>query len=82
MDAVSPASTAARQHWMSVLAKATPTEILTAWDEMTGKPDYRFIRPPETGLVMVQARAGGSGQRFNYGEMTMNIVRTSCRERM
>ena len=71
MDAVSPASTVARQHWMSVLAKATPPEILTAWDEMTGKPDYRFIRPPETGLVMVQARAGGSGQRFNFGEMTM-----------
>jgi alpha-D-ribose 1-methylphosphonate 5-triphosphate synthase subunit PhnG len=71
MDATLPASTAARQHWMAVLAKATPTEILNAWDEMTGKPDYNFIRPPETGLVMVQARAGSSGQRFNFGEMTM-----------
>lgn len=71
MDAEASARTAARRHWMSILAKATPPEILTAWDEMTDKPDYRFIRPPETGLVMVQARAGGSGQRFNFGEMTM-----------
>ena len=71
MDAISPASTAARQLWMSVLAKASAGEILDAWNNLTVKPDYHFLRAPETGLVMIQARAGGSGQRFNFGEMTM-----------
>lgn len=71
MDATAPASTAARQHWMSVLAKASSEEILDAWNNLAVKPDYHFLRAPETGLVMIQARAGGSGQRFNFGEMTM-----------
>lgn len=71
MDAIAPDGNAARQHWMSVLAKASSSEILAAWNDLEGKPQYRFLRAPETGLVMVQARAGGSGQRFNFGEMTM-----------
>lgn len=71
MDSVAPDSTAARQHWMSVLAKALPSEVLEAWNDLSEKPDYRFLRAPETGLAMIQARAGGSGRRFNFGEMTM-----------
>ena len=71
MDAIAPDGTAARQHWMSVMAKASSPEILDAWIRLRDKPEYRFLRAPETGLVMVQARAGGSGQRFNFGEMTM-----------
>lgn len=71
MDAIAPNGNAARQHWMSVLAKASSTEILSAWNDLEAKPQYRFLRAPETGLVMVQARAGGTGQRFNFGEMTM-----------
>ena len=29
------------------------------------------MRGPETGLVMVRGRAGGSGSPFNLGEMTV-----------
>ena len=32
---------------------------------------YRFVRRPEVGLIMVQARVGGSGRRFMLGEMTI-----------
>lgn len=42
-----------------------------AWAAMADKPAYRLVRRPEIGLVMVRARAGGSGTRFNLGEMTV-----------
>jgi len=32
---------------------------------------HQWLRPAETGLVMVRARAGGTGQRFNLGEATV-----------
>ena len=31
----------------------------------------QWLRAPETGLVMVQGRAGGTGERFNVGEVTV-----------
>ena len=34
-------------------------------------PSWRCLRLPETGMVMVRGRAGGTGQRFNLGEMTV-----------
>jgi alpha-D-ribose 1-methylphosphonate 5-triphosphate synthase subunit PhnG len=37
----------------------------------TPPPVFSFLRKPGVGLVMVQARAGGSGPRFNLGEMTV-----------
>ena len=63
--------TAARQGWMSVLAKARADEVIAAWEGLPEKPSYRPLRGPETGLVMVQARVGGSGPKFNFGEMTV-----------
>ncbi|MEX2454695.1 MAG: phosphonate C-P lyase system protein PhnG [Rhodospirillaceae bacterium] len=64
-------ATAARQDWMSVLAKAPADDVIGAWEALADKPRYRLLRAPETGLVMVQARAGGSGGKFNFGEMTV-----------
>lgn len=63
--------TGARRRWMSVLAQAHPDELEVAWAAMDDKPAYRVVRFPEIGLVMVRARAGGSGIRFNLGEMTV-----------
>lgn len=71
MDMVEPTGPTARQHWMSVLAKADGDALRAAWEALPDKPVYRMLRAPETGLVMVQARAGGTGRRFNFGEMTM-----------
>jgi alpha-D-ribose 1-methylphosphonate 5-triphosphate synthase subunit PhnG len=60
-----------RQRWMSVLAKTSATALEQVWEDLAGKPEYRFVRPPETGLVMVRGRAGGTGMRFNLGEISM-----------
>jgi alpha-D-ribose 1-methylphosphonate 5-triphosphate synthase subunit PhnG len=56
---------------MAVLAQASPEELDRRWQEVPAQPPYRMLRPPETGLVMVRGRAGGTGMRFNVGEMTV-----------
>jgi alpha-D-ribose 1-methylphosphonate 5-triphosphate synthase subunit PhnG len=56
---------------MSVLARADPEELSRAWDAIGDKPQWRWLRKPETGLVMVRGRAGGSGMPFNLGEITV-----------
>lgn len=73
-----PTSTASRQHWMSVLARAPAAAIETALTQNGSLPDWTRVRGPETGLVMVRGRAGGSGSPFNLGEMTV----TRCTVRL
>lgn len=72
-EAAGPAGDAVRERrrWMSVLAKAEPGEIEAAWAHLADKPDYAWLRRPEAGMVMVRARAGGSGAQFNLGQMTV-----------
>lgn len=59
-----------RRRWMAVLAKAEPGELEQCWTALPEKPVYSWLRQPESGLVMVRGRAGGTGSRFNLGEMT------------
>jgi alpha-D-ribose 1-methylphosphonate 5-triphosphate synthase subunit PhnG len=59
-----------RQQWMRTLAKSSSRELEDAWQEISEKPIYRHLHKPETGSIMVRGRAGGSGIRFNLGEMT------------
>ncbi len=59
-----------RREWMGILARA-PLELLERWHAGAGPPAHRWLRRPETGLVMVRGRAGGSGEQFNLGEMTV-----------
>lgn len=61
---------AARQRWMGVLARAEDGALEAAWARLADRPEYRLLRPPETGLVMVRGRAGGTGSPFNMGEMS------------
>lgn len=68
----------ARQTWMGLLARAQTEVLEKAWSAMDIKPEYAVLRSPETGMVMVRARAGGNGGRFNFGEMTV----TRCVVRM
>ena len=56
---------------MSVLALASADELQARWAALGVRPPYRRLRGPEVGLVMVRGRAGGTGGRFNLGEMTM-----------
>jgi alpha-D-ribose 1-methylphosphonate 5-triphosphate synthase subunit PhnG len=57
---------------MAVLAKSSPLDLEKAWEKLSHPPAYSCLRKPEVGLVMVQARAGGNGPRFNLGEMTVS----------
>lgn len=61
----------ARQRWMSALARAPREQLETFWAHWTAEKDYTPLRVPETGLVMTRGRAGGTGQRFNLGEITV-----------
>jgi len=60
-----------RKAMMAVLAEASAEDLAAAFAKLPSAPDYVFVRPPETGLVMVRGRTGGSGQPFNLGEATV-----------
>lgn len=66
-----------RQAWLSTLAKAPSAELIPLWERLAS-PEAAILRPPETGMVMVRGRAGGSGDAFNLGEMTV----TRCAVRL
>jgi len=65
---------------LALLACSDPkilAQLLMPWAET----DQTWLRRPETGLVMVQGRAGGTGTRFNLGEMSATrctIRLTAC----
>jgi len=69
---------ASRARWMRVLARATREELEAAWANLAEPPEYEMLRRPEIGLVMVRGRAGGTGNPFNFGEMTV----TRCAVRL
>jgi alpha-D-ribose 1-methylphosphonate 5-triphosphate synthase subunit PhnG len=71
IGAMTVEATAARRRWMSVFALATTAELEAGWVALGEPPRYTWLRRPETGLVMVRGRAGGTGARFNLGEMTV-----------
>ena len=66
-----PSPHAARQHWMAILARASMQELAEKLAELPALPEAEMLRAPETGLVMVRGRAGGDGEAFNLGEMTV-----------
>lgn len=59
-----------RQEWMQILAKAGQ-DLLQYQAQIDGL-QYEYIRAPEAGMVMVRGRAGGTGQAFNVGEVTVS----------
>lgn len=65
-----------RRRWMAALAIAT-FEDLQALALHESLPDHVALRAPETGLVMLRGRIGGTGAPFNVGEMT--VTRCSVR---
>lgn len=60
-----------RRRWLAVLAHSQPAELLEHWQPLGLAPDCDLIRPAETGLAQIQARAGASGQRFFLGDATL-----------
>ncbi len=69
---------AERQGWMAVLARASSEQILAQLAVAPPLPRHERLRGPETGLVMVRGRTGGTGAPFNLGEMTV----TRCTVRL
>ncbi len=59
-----------RAQWMALLARAPLGLLESALHDDAQRP-ARWLRAPETGLMMVQGRAGGTGERFNLGEVTV-----------
>ena len=67
----SVATSAHRQRWLSILAKAPAERLEALWREVEAVPPYTVVRRPEIGLVMVQGRISGTGAPFPAGEMTV-----------
>ena len=59
-----------RSAWMALLARAPLALLEPALGHRAGDRPH-WLRAPETGLMMVQARVGGTGERFNLGEVTV-----------
>ena len=55
---------------MSVLASAD-TARLCELAPRENFPPFTYLRKPETGLIMLRGRIGGTGSPFNFGEMTV-----------
>jgi alpha-D-ribose 1-methylphosphonate 5-triphosphate synthase subunit PhnG len=76
------ADTAARQGLMRVCAEATEGDLEAAIAELGGEPACEELRAPQSGLVMLRGRIGGSGPAFNVGEATVTraVVRLGTGE--
>ena len=61
----------ARQAWMAILAKSSVVDLEQQVGTLGKLPKYTFLRQSEVGLAMVRGRAGGTGEAFNLGEMTV-----------
>ena len=66
-----PSPATQRQGWMAILARASAEDLSALLAALDPLPEAETLRAPETGLVMVRGRAGGDGEAFNLGEMTV-----------
>lgn len=65
-------ATEARKRRIECLAKATREELQSAFNALEVQPEAADLRGPETGLVMIRGRMGGTGSLFNLGEATVS----------
>jgi alpha-D-ribose 1-methylphosphonate 5-triphosphate synthase subunit PhnG len=61
----------ARKAVIDTLSAAPASKLESLWKALGLTPEYRLVRGPETGLVMIRGRAGGGGNPFNLGEATV-----------
>ena len=60
-----------RRTAMQILANTGSEKLEASYNAFPPKPEWTFVRAPETGLVMVRGKIGGGGAPFNLGEMTV-----------
>ncbi|VVT09851.1 phosphonate C-P lyase system protein PhnG [Hoeflea sp. EC-HK425] len=65
---------ARRQRLLSVLARAPSKDLVSRWKQTGLDPSVELLRGPESGLVALQGRAGGTGQPFHVGEVSATRV--------
>ncbi|HCS61962.1 MAG TPA: phosphonate C-P lyase system protein PhnG, partial [Microbacterium sp.] len=68
-----------RQRTARILAGATQARLAELWRTWPDRPEVEYLRGPEAGLVMVQGRTGGTGDRFNLGEATVTRATVAVR---
>jgi alpha-D-ribose 1-methylphosphonate 5-triphosphate synthase subunit PhnG len=75
---------AERRRTARVLALAPEDALARLWEAWPDRPEVEYLRGPESGLVMVQGRIGGTGDRFHLGEATVTratvVVRSHAAE--
>lgn len=74
MFQASDGANAERRNWMELLARAPLSMLESCMRRIADSgpmPERTWLRQPESGLVMLRGRAGGAGERFNLGEMTV-----------
>ncbi|HQY76376.1 MAG TPA: phosphonate C-P lyase system protein PhnG [Rhodoferax sp.] len=69
-DNVGPGKALHRADWIALLSRA-PVDLLESVLAPHCAQPPQWLRAPETGLMMVQGRAGATGERFNLGEVTV-----------
>lgn len=69
-DNSAPNRPLSRPQWMALLSRS-PLGLLESALAAHANGTPQWLRAPETGLMMVQGRAGGTGERFNLGEVTV-----------
>ena len=70
-DSPSASNIPPRAQWMALLARAPVPLLERALAVHVAQRRTEWLRRPETGLYMVQGRVGGTGERFNLGEITV-----------
>jgi alpha-D-ribose 1-methylphosphonate 5-triphosphate synthase subunit PhnG len=70
-DKAGPNRANLRQQWMALLARSPLPLLVQAIQPHQAQRRNEWLRKPETGLYMVQGRTGGTGERFNLGEITV-----------
>jgi alpha-D-ribose 1-methylphosphonate 5-triphosphate synthase subunit PhnG len=70
---------ALRADWLRVLALGAADELAQLAGPVLADHVFELLRAPEQGLVMVRARIGNRGDRYNLGEAT--VTRCAVRHR-
>lgn len=60
-----------RRGWLRLFAISDTEQLRDAVKRFPTPVETKFLRQPEIGLAMVRGRAGGAGNPFNLGEMSV-----------
>lgn len=70
-ESVDPSFVSLRAEWLRTLNLSPESELQQLAGALLQHHHFEWLRRPEVGLVMLRARIGGTGDRFNLGEATV-----------